>query len=135
MTNVEEVSIYNTNLNNPDTDGDGLVDGEEVVIYYTNPLVSDIMVDIDGDGQSELVTGKRFRAHCGNDVGSGDDVGIYYFKWNGESFSKQIIDYGPPGMGKGCGIFFPIADINGNSRLDIVAPGKDGLYFFENLGN
>ena len=22
-------------------------------------------------------------------------MGIYYFKWNGESFSKQIIDYGP----------------------------------------
>ncbi|MBM4045001.1 MAG: VCBS repeat-containing protein, partial [Planctomycetes bacterium] len=26
-------------------------------------------VDIDGDGQCELVTGKRHRAHCGNDVG------------------------------------------------------------------
>ena len=92
-------------------------------------------VDIDGDGQPELVTGKRFRAHCGHDTGSGDDVGIYYFKWNGESFSKQVIAYGPPGEGKGCGIYFSIADINGNGRLDIIAPGKDGLYFFENLGN
>ena len=92
-------------------------------------------VDIDGDGQSELVTGKRYRAHCGDDAGSGDAVGMYYFKWNGESFSKQIISYGPPGKGKGCGIFFPIADINGNGKLDIIAPGKDGLYFFENLGN
>jgi hypothetical protein len=91
-------------------------------------------VDIDGDGQSELVTGKRYRAHCGRDAGAGDDVGIYYFKWNGESFSKQIISYGPPGTGKGCGIFFSIADINGNGRLDIIAPGKDGLYYFENMG-
>ena len=91
-------------------------------------------VDLDGDGQCELVTGKRYRAHCGRDPGSYDDVGIYYFKWNGESFSKQVIDYGPPGAGKGCGIQFAIADLNGNRRLDIVAPGKDGLYWYENLG-
>lgn len=91
-------------------------------------------VDLDGDGQNELVTGKRYRAHCGHDPGGHDDVGIYYFKWNGESFSKQVIDYGPPGVGKGCGIHFAIADLSGNGRLDIVAPGKDGLYFYENLG-
>ncbi|MFC1453263.1 FG-GAP repeat domain-containing protein [Verrucomicrobiota bacterium] len=91
-------------------------------------------VDIDGDGQCELVTGKRYRAHCGHDPGSADDVGIYYFKWNGESFSKQIIDYGPPRTGTGCGIYMAIADLTGNGRPDIVAPGKDGLYVFENLG-
>ena len=91
-------------------------------------------VDLDGDGQCELVTGKRYRAHCGNDPGAHDDVGIYYFKWNGESFSKQVIDYGPPGIGKGCGIYFAIADLTANGRLDIIAPGKDGLYLYENLG-
>jgi len=90
-------------------------------------------VDIDGDGQPELVTGKRYRAHNGNDPGSADDIGIYYFKWNGESFSKQVVTYGPAGSGAGCGIFFSIADLNRNGRLDIVAPGKDGLYVFENL--
>jgi hypothetical protein len=37
-------------------------------------------IDIDGDGQCELVTGKRYRAHNGNDPGANDDVGIYYFK-------------------------------------------------------
>ena len=91
-------------------------------------------VDIDGDGECELVTGKRYRAHCGKDPGAADGVGIYYFKWNGESFSKQVIDYGPTRTGKGCGIFFQIVDLDGNGRLDIVAPGKDGLYVFKNLG-
>jgi hypothetical protein len=91
-------------------------------------------VDIDGDGQPELVTGKRYRAHCGNDPGSADDVGIYYFKWTGEGFAKQVIDHGPPRVATGCGIYFAIADLNGNGRLDIVAPGKDGLYVFYNLG-
>lgn len=93
-----------------------------------------IWADLDGDGAGELITGKRYRAHCGADPGEFDAVGIYYFKWNGESFSKQVIDYGPAGMGKGCGIHFAVADLSGHGRLDIVAPGKDGLYFYENLG-
>jgi len=91
-------------------------------------------VDLDRDGAPELVTGKRYRAHCDNDPGAHDDVGLYYFKWNGESFSKQVIDYGPPRVGKGCGIHFAIADLNGNGWLDVVAPGKDGLYVFYNEG-
>jgi hypothetical protein len=90
--------------------------------------------DIDGDGKCELITGKRFRAHNGRDPGEFDDVGIYYFKWNGESFSKQIVAYGPPGVGKGCGIHFALADLRGTGRLDIVAPGKDGLCVFYNGG-
>lgn len=92
-------------------------------------------VDIDGDGAPELVTGKRYRAHCGNDPGEYDPVGSYYFKWNGESFSKQVIDYGPTRVGQGLGIHFAVADLTGNGLLDIVAPGKDGLYVFYNEGH
>ena len=91
-------------------------------------------VDIDGDGECELVTGKRHRAHCGNEAGEWDDLGIYYFKWNGGSFSKQIISFGPIGEGKGCGIFFSMADLQSTGRLDMIAPGKDGLYVFYNAG-
>ena len=86
-------------------------------------------------GQKELVTGKRHRAHCGKDPGEWDDYGLYYFKWNGESFTKQIIDYGPIGETKGTGIFFDIADLRGTGRKDIIAPGKDGLYIFYNESN
>ena len=91
-------------------------------------------MDIDGDGEEELITGKRYRAHNGNDPGEFDDYGTYYFKWNGESFSKQVIDYGPARTGKGCGIHFAMADLRGTGRLDIVAPGKDGLFVFYNEG-
>ncbi|NQU45147.1 VCBS repeat-containing protein [bacterium] len=91
-------------------------------------------IDIDGDGECEIVTGKRWRAHCGNDPGSRDDYGIYYFKWNGEGFSKQIVCYGPAGETKGLGIFFDMADLTGNGLPDIVAPGKDGLCVFYNEG-
>jgi hypothetical protein len=92
-------------------------------------------VDIDNDGQMELVTGKRYRAHNGKDPGAYDPLGFYYFKWNGESFSKEVIDWGPARQGKGCGIYFAVADLNGNGRLDLVAPGKCGLYVFYNLGS
>ncbi len=90
--------------------------------------------DIDGDGCCELITGKRYRAHCGTDPGAEDYVGIFYFKWNGESFSKQVIDYGPIRQGTGCGIYFDVADLRDTGRLDLVAPGKDGLYVFFNEG-
>ena len=48
--------------------------------------------------------------------------------------SKQVIDHGPPRQATGCGIHFAVADVTGTGTLDIVAPGKDGLYLFENLG-
>lgn len=48
LTNGEE-RRYGTDPNNPDTDGDGLKDGEEVKRYRTNPLRS----DTDGDGLSD----------------------------------------------------------------------------------
>jgi outer membrane protein OmpA-like peptidoglycan-associated protein len=45
----EEVKRYKTNPLKPDTDGDGLTDGEEVFKYKTNPLNP----DTDGDGLSD----------------------------------------------------------------------------------
>jgi hypothetical protein len=90
-------------------------------------------VDIDGDGKPELVTGKRYRAHNDNDPGSFDDYGIYYFKWNGESFTKNPIIFGKIRETKGLGIFSEVVDLNGDGRLDILAPGKDGLAILWNV--
>jgi len=42
----EEEETLGTNINNIDTDNDGLFDREEVKVYKTNPLVA----DTDGDG-------------------------------------------------------------------------------------
>ncbi len=92
-------------------------------------------VDIDNDGEMELVTGKRYRAHNGNNPGDNDYPSLYYFKWNGESFTKNVICYGPFGEGKGTGVFFAIADLHHTGRKDIIVAGKDGLCVFYNLGN
>lgn len=49
LTDAQEASL-GTDPFNPDTDGDGLPDGDEVYVYGTNPL----SVDTDGDGISDL---------------------------------------------------------------------------------
>ncbi len=90
--------------------------------------------DLDGDGRPELITGKRWRAHNGRDPGEFDDVGIYYYRWDGARFIPHVISHGPPGVGAGCGIQFALADLRGTGRLDVVAPGKDGLQVFFNEG-
>ncbi len=48
LTNDQEKE-FGTDKNNPDTDGDGLSDGEEVLKYKTNPTKA----DTDGDGLSD----------------------------------------------------------------------------------
>jgi len=90
--------------------------------------------DIDGDGQPELITGKRFRAHPHGDGGDTDPYGWYVFKWTGSSFAKHVIDFGPLGAAKGLGIHCAIGDLTGDGSLDIVAPGKDGLAVYFNEG-
>ncbi|MEQ9437889.1 MAG: VCBS repeat-containing protein [Cyclobacteriaceae bacterium] len=92
-------------------------------------------VDLDGDGQPELVTGKRYRAHNGGDPGGNEPAGLYYFQWDGKGFVKHTISFGPLGKGKGTGIYFSVADLRGTGRQDIIVAGKDGLYVFYNQGD
>ncbi|MGV3763596.1 FG-GAP repeat domain-containing protein [Parapedobacter sp.] len=93
-----------------------------------------VWTDVTGDGKPELITGKRYRAHNGGDPGSNDQVGLYYFAWDGKSFTKNNIAYGPAGIGKGTGIFMQVVDLRGTGRKDIVVAGKDGLWVFFNEG-
>lgn len=91
--------------------------------------------DIDGDGLPELVTGKRCRAHNGRDPGENEPASISVFKWGGEEFNRLVVDHVPlGGSGGGLGIQFALADLRGTGRLDIVAPGKDGLFVYWNEG-
>jgi len=53
--NDEEEAQYRTNPGKPDTDNDGLFDGEEVKFYKTNPLISDS--DADGFLDGEEIRG------------------------------------------------------------------------------
>lgn len=93
-----------------------------------------VWADIDNDGQSELITGNRYRAHCGHEEGETEVCGLYYFKWHNGRFFKRVIDHGNVPDASGTGLYMTVIDIDGDGWLDVVAPGKEGLYLFKNLG-
>lgn len=87
-------------------------------------------VDINGDGQLDYVTGKRFFAHNGNDPGAHDPVVMYWYE-------VQRAQGRPPeirphrimaGTGTGVGTQFAIRDMNLDGRPDIVLSNKRGVH-------
>jgi hypothetical protein len=94
------------------------------------------LVDLNGDGRKDLLTGKRFMAHDGHDPGEHDPLGIYWYEYHksedGKSviWSRHIIDYGGRAGG---GMHIPVVDIDGDGDLDFAVGGKSGLFLFENL--
>jgi FG-GAP-like repeat/FG-GAP repeat len=90
------------------------------------------LVDIDGDGQPELLAGKRYRGHNGNDPGSYDPLVVYYYKIDRATgtFTRYPISVNGTA---GAGTQFVVQDMDGDGDLDIVTAGKTGVHFFENL--
>jgi hypothetical protein len=91
-----------------------------------------ILADVDLDGNSELVTGKRSRAHNGHDPGGSDPLCVYYYKYisSKKQWDRFVVeDNGDVGFG----IYTSVEDIDGDGDVDILAPGKSGLFLMENL--
>jgi FG-GAP-like repeat len=98
------------------------------------------LVDLNGDGQPELVTGKRYLAHNGSDPGEREPLGLYWYEWRkvqsatpgngGVEWIRHIVDYGGR-MGGGMQIV--VKDLDDDGHLDIVSGGKAGLFLAENL--
>jgi outer membrane protein OmpA-like peptidoglycan-associated protein len=80
LTDIEEIMIYHTDPNNPDTDGDGLSDGDEVRIYGTDPLNPDTDGDglSDGDEVHKYHTNPRLADTDGDGLSDGDEVLKYH---------------------------------------------------------
>ncbi len=64
LTDGDEINIYGTDPLNPDTDGDGLTDGDEVNIYGTDPTLADTDLDGISDG-AEVAMGTDPLRHNG----------------------------------------------------------------------
>ncbi len=84
------------------------------------------LVDLDGDRQMEVLTGKRKYAHE-TDPGAEDDLVVfsYAFDRSKSTFRRDTI---VRGKSVGLGLEPTIVDIDRDGDLDIVAPGKSGLY-------
>jgi len=109
----------------PDDDGSLQWTKHQIDSHYSQPHTL-AWQDIDGDGQRELITGKRYYAHNGNDPGGNEMPCLYYYDWDRSSlaFQRHTIEEGHVG----CGLQIATADLNGDAKTDIAVAGKSGTY-------
>lgn len=117
------------------------------------------LVDLDGDGTPELVTGKRYRGHSGDDPGSYDPIVVYAYKLPTSAqlaAVKQHSGAARPVMGTmsiapaaddpvftryplsvngtaSAGTQFVATDFDHDGDMDLASAGKLGVHVFENL--
>ncbi|HVU58829.1 MAG TPA: FG-GAP-like repeat-containing protein [Puia sp.] len=87
------------------------------------------MADLDGDGHPDLVTGKRYYAHNGEDPGAHEPSVLYWFEFKPgarpEWIPHLIDDH------SGVGLQVLVVDLDKNGTPDIVIANKNGVFFFE----
>ncbi|MCZ2146582.1 MAG: VCBS repeat-containing protein [Bryobacterales bacterium] len=94
------------------------------------------LADLNGDGQLDLVTGKRFQAHNGHDPGGREPLGVYWYEHQkapdgkGLVWTRHILDFSTR---TGAGMQVAVTDYDGDGDLDFAVGGKSGVYLFENL--
>ena len=93
-----------------------------------------VWADLDGDGQGELITGKRVRGHAGNDPGGKDPECLFYYSWDKQAGEFTRHDVAPVGGGVGTGMQICVVDLNADKRLDIAVSGKTGTWVLLNKG-
>ena len=116
------------------------------------------LVDIDGDGVPELITGKRYRGHSGNDPGSYDPVVVYAYRLPTEAAFAALNGGGGSTGGTGtmvigdsstdpvftrmdlsvngtasAGTQFVAADLDHDGDMDLASAGKLGVHVLENM--
>ena len=84
------------------------------------------------DGQMQLITGKRYRGHNGNDPGSYDPVVVYAYTLDPKTtaFTRHTLSMNGTAS---AGTQFVAADFDKDGDIDLAAAGKLGVHLFENL--
>lgn len=91
------------------------------------------LADLDGDGDLDMVTGKRFMAHNGGDPGAHDELVVYWYELQRGPAPKWIRHTLSRGEGVGSGMNVPVVDMDNDGDLDVVTCSKaGGPVWFEN---
>ncbi len=89
------------------------------------------LVDINSDGNLDLVSGKRYFAHMGNDPGEYDTPYLYWYEFQPGENPKWI-----PHMiddDSGVGVHVVTEDITGDGLVDIIVGNKKGVFVFKQV--
>ena len=91
------------------------------------------LVDLTGDGRPELLTGKRFFAHNGHDLGGREPLGLYWYEYLQQDdrfiWARHVLFFGG---NIGTGMQVPVLDFDGDGDLDFAVAGKSGAFLIEN---
>jgi hypothetical protein len=89
------------------------------------------LVDMDGDGLKDLITGKRFWAHgATGDAEPNAAAVLYWFKLvRGENHSADFVPH-QIDDNSGIGTQVIAGDINGDKKPDVVVGNKKGTFVF-----
>ncbi len=86
-------------------------------------------VDMNGDGQRDIVTGKRYFAHNGHEKGENEPiVMLWYEVKRAKGLPPKFIRHEiVEGRDTGVGTQFEVTDVNGDGRPDIALSNKKGV--------
>lgn len=118
-------------LATPGLAGDGKLGFKEIKLDDAFSQAHAIhFADLDGDGQDELITGKRVRGHNGRDPGGKEPPIIVYYTWDTKfnAFKRYTIEDGSVGIG----LQIRTADLDSDGDLEIIVAGKDGTQILWN---